>query len=161
MAKQRPALPDFLQVPWSLGDVATFVGVWTWRRQRRTGYLAWYHGRWKKVDPGRRRRIARSVRRGEAVADPRDAALALELIDAQRRFTGDRDHRRRWMHRGHYLFLALLAVSLALTTPDLKVACLALLPAGYLLAMRLIVHRLEARVASAREKNEQLVGRFS
>jgi membrane protease YdiL (CAAX protease family) len=28
VAKQRPPLPDFLQVPWSLGDVVTFVGAW-------------------------------------------------------------------------------------------------------------------------------------
>jgi membrane protease YdiL (CAAX protease family) len=28
VAKPRLALPDWLQVPWSLGDVATFVGAW-------------------------------------------------------------------------------------------------------------------------------------
>lgn len=28
MDKKRPALPDWLQVPWSLGDVVGFVGAW-------------------------------------------------------------------------------------------------------------------------------------
>jgi hypothetical protein len=141
--------------------MATFVGFWTWRQQRRSGYVSWYHGQWKKVDRKRRRRIARSVRRGEAVADPRDAALALELIDAQRRLTRDHGQRRRWIHRVHYVLLALLAVSVVLTRADLKLAVFALLPIGYLLVMQLFVRRLQARVASAREKNEQLVGRFS
>lgn len=28
MDKRRPALPDWLQVPWSLGDVVAFIGAW-------------------------------------------------------------------------------------------------------------------------------------
>jgi hypothetical protein len=67
--------------------VSALFGFWTWRKQRRTGYRAWYYGRWKKVDRARRRRIARAVRRGKAVSDPRDSALAVEMIDAQQKLT--------------------------------------------------------------------------
>jgi hypothetical protein len=67
--------------------ISALFGFWTWRKQRRTGYRAWYYGRGKKVDRARRSRIARAVRRGKAVSDPRDAALAVEMIDAQQKLT--------------------------------------------------------------------------
>jgi hypothetical protein len=140
--------------------IVAVVGFWTWRRQRRTGHHSWYYDTWRKVDRDRRRRILRAVRRGEAVDDPRDAALALEFIDHQQ-LTRDRAHGKGWVTRLHYVLVALLAVSLALTTSDFKLIGFALLPLGYLLAIRLFVHRLRGRVASAREKNEQLAGRFS
>jgi hypothetical protein len=141
--------------------IVAVVGLWTWRRQRRIGSHSWYCDTWRKVDRDRRRRILRAVRRGEAVDDPRDAALALEFIDHQQRLTRDRGHGKGWVTRMHYVLPALLAVSVALTTPDLKLIGFAFLPLGYLLALRLFVHRLQVRVSSAREKNEQLVGRFS
>ena len=140
--------------------IVAVVFGWTWQRQRRTGYRSWYYDRWKGVDRDRRRRILRAVRRGEAVDDPRDAALALEFIDHQQ-LTRDRAHGGGWTSRLHYVLLALLAISVGLTTPDFKLIGFALLPLGYLLAIRLFVHRLQGRVASAREKNEQLAGRFS
>jgi hypothetical protein len=140
--------------------IVAVVFGWTWKRQRRTGYRSWYYDKWKRVDRDRRRRILRAVRRGEAVDDPRDAALALEFIDHQQ-LTRDRAQGGGWTSRLHYGLLALLAVSVALTTPDFKLIGFALLPLGYLLAIRLFVHRLRGRVASAREKNEQLAGRFS
>jgi len=140
--------------------IVAVVFGWTWQRQRRTGYRSWYYDRWKRVDRDRRRRILRAVRRGEAVDDPRDAALALEFIDHQQ-LTRDRAHGGGWTSRLHYVLLALLAISVGLTTPDFKLIGFALLPLGYLLAIRLFVHRLQGRVASAREKNEQLAGRFS
>jgi hypothetical protein len=140
--------------------IVAVVGLWAWRRQRKTGYHSWYYDTWRKVDRDRRRRILRAVRRGEAVDDPRDAALALEFIDHQQ-LTRDRAHGKGWATRLHYVLLALLAVSVALTTPDFKVIGFAFLPLGYLLALRVFVHRLQGRVSSAREKNEQLAGRFS
>jgi hypothetical protein len=140
--------------------IGAVVGLWAWRRQRKTGYHSWYYDTWRKVDRDRRRRILRAVRRGEAVDDPRDAALALEFIDHQQ-LTRDRAHGKGWVSRLHYVLLALLAVSVALTTPDFKVIGFAFLPLGYLLALRVFVHRLQGRVSSAREKNEQLAGRFS
>jgi hypothetical protein len=140
--------------------IVAVVGLWAWRRQRKTGYHSWYNDTWRKVDRERRRRILRAVRRGEAVDDPRDAALALEFIDHQQ-LTRDRAHGKGWATRLHYVLLALLAVSVALTTPDFKVIGFAFLPLGYLLALRVFVHRLQGRVSSAREKNEQLAGRFS
>jgi hypothetical protein len=140
--------------------IVAVVFGWTWKRQRRTGYRSWYYDKWKRVDRDRRRRILRAVRRGDAVDDPRDAALALEFIDHQQ-LTRDRAHGGGWTSRLHYVLLALLALSVGLTTPDFKLIGFALLPLGYLLAIRLFVHRLRGRVASAREKNEQLAGRFS
>jgi hypothetical protein len=141
--------------------IVAVVGLWTWRRQRRSGHRSWYYERWRKVDRDRRRRILRAVRRGEAVQDPRDAALAVEFIDAQQQLTRKRTPGAGWMNRVHYLVLALLAVSVALATPDLRLIGFGLLPLGYLLAIRLFVHRLQGRLASAREKNERLAGRFS
>jgi hypothetical protein len=140
--------------------IVAVVGLWAWRRQRKTGYHSWYYDTWRKVDRDRRRRILRAVRRGEAVDDPRDAALALEFIDHQQ-LTRDRAHGKGWVSRLHYVLLALLAVSVAFTTPDFKVIGFAFLPLGYLLALRVFVHRLQGRVSSAREKNEQLAGPFS
>jgi hypothetical protein len=140
--------------------IVAVVGLWTWQRQRRTGYRSWYYDTWRKVDRDRRRRILRAVRRGEAADDPRDAALALEFIDHQQ-LTRDRTHGGSWTSRLHYVLLALLAISVGLTTPDFKLIGFALLPLGYLLAIRLVVHRLQGRVASAREKNEQVTDRFS
>ena len=141
--------------------IVAVAGLWTWRRQPRTGYRSWYHDTWRKTDRDRRRRILRAVRRGEAVDDPRDPALALEFIDHQQQLTRDRGHGGGWTNRLHFVLLALLAVSVALTTPDFKLIGFALLPLGYVLAICVFVHRLRGRVASAREKNEQLAGRFS
>ena len=141
--------------------IVAVVGLWTWRRQRRTGYRSWYYDTWRKVDRDRRRRILRAVRRGQAVDDPRDVQLALEFIDHQQELTRNRALGAGWRDRVHYVLLALLAVSVALTAPDFKLIGVALLPLGYLLAIRFFVHRLQGRVASAREKNEQLAGRFS
>jgi hypothetical protein len=49
-----------------------------WRRGRRRVDPDWRR-RWKSVERSRRRRIARAVRAGRAVDDPRDAELAAEL----------------------------------------------------------------------------------
>jgi Flp pilus assembly protein TadB len=142
--------------------LALCFGAWTYWRQRQSGYTSWYHTHWKKVDRAQRRRIIRSIRRGEAVEDPRDASLALELIaHQQRRFGGDRVRRRGWLPRVHLVLLALLALSVGLTGSGLRVLAIALIPLCYVLALHFVVHRLEARAASAREKNEQLVGRLS
>jgi hypothetical protein len=46
-----------------------------------------FHEQWKALDSGRRREITKAVRRGDAVTDPGDAALALEAIaNAERVF---------------------------------------------------------------------------
>ena len=141
--------------------IVAVVGLWVWRRNRQTGYQSWYYTRWRKVDRERRRRILRAVRQGEAVEDPRDAALALEFIDAQQRLTEKSFHGASWTIRLHILLLGALAVSIAVVRPDVKLIAFSLLPLAYLLAIRLFASRLRSRVASAREKNEQLLGRFS
>ena len=141
--------------------VSALFGFWTWRKQRRTGYRAWYYGRWKKVDRARRRRIARAVRRGKAVSDPRDAALAVEMIDAQQKLTNLTD-RSGWKQGLHYAFLAVFVASVAIPSRgNLRTAGLALLPLILLTAMHFAARRLRARADWAREKNEQLTGKFS
>jgi hypothetical protein len=136
--------------------VAAAVGLFAWQRQRRSQYQDWYYQRWRKVDRERRRRIVRAVRHGEAVEDPRDAALALEFIDAQHRLTQKSGGGARWTMRVHYVLLASLALSLSFVRPDAKLIAFSVLPLAYLLALRLAAQRLRARVAAAREKNEQL-----
>src|SRR5438105_9519357 len=142
--------------------MATCFGLWIYWRQRQSGYVSWYHDRWKKVDRDRRRSIVRSVRRGEAVSDPRNALLALEFIDHRRRqFGGNRSARRRWWTGMHFVLLALLALSVGLTRSDFKLIGISLIPFGSVLVLRLLVRRLDSRIAAAREENERLVGRFS
>lgn len=145
--------------------IVAVVGLWAWRRDRRSAgrssYRAWYDGRWRKVDPERRRRIARAVRQGRAVDDPRDASLALEFIDAQKQLTHETRGVSRWNIRMHYVLISSVAIWLVLARPDLGQAALAVLPLAYLLAIRLVANRLRARVASARAKNEQLLDGFS
>lgn len=131
-------------------------------RVRESGYNEWAQ-RWKTIDPQRRRRIARAIRRGEGVADPRDAALALELIDRQRElnarvFTGKK---WRWFDRLDNAFLGVVILFLALLTHDLAIVGFACLPAAFFIAIQLYTRRIESRITVARQKNEQLTDRFS
>jgi hypothetical protein len=145
--------------------IVAAVGFFAWRRDRRStsrsSYRSWYAHRWKKVDAERRRRIARAVRRGQAVEDPRDATLALEFIDAQQQLTKETFRVTRWNIRMHYVLISSVAIWLVLARPDLEQVAFAVLPLAYVLGIRFVAHRLRARVASARVKNEQLAGRFS
>lgn len=45
-----------------------------------------YRQRWAKLDSATRRRIVRAVNRGEALQDPREAALAVGTAQRQQRF---------------------------------------------------------------------------
>ena len=105
----------------------------------------------------------RAVRRGEAVSDPRDAALALELIAWQRELAvGMRVGRfSRWSGRFHDVVIVGAAVSIALVTHDLALIGLVSMPAVYIAGLRLYTRRLEGRIATAREKNAQLVDHLS
>jgi hypothetical protein len=105
----------------------------------------------------------RAVRRGEAVSDPRDAALAVELIAWQRELAAGMRAGRfsRWSGRFHDVVIVGAAVSIALVTHDLTLVGLVLLPVGYIAGLRLYARRLEGRIATAQEKNAQLVDHLS
>jgi hypothetical protein len=116
---------------------------------------------WRSVDRNRRRRIVRAVRRGEAVSDPRDATLALQLIDWQRKVAGMGAGRlSRWSRRLH-LLLVIGAVSTALITHDLRLVALVSLPVAYIGGLRVFNRHLQKRIAAAQEKNAQLVDLLS
>jgi hypothetical protein len=105
----------------------------------------------------------RAVRRGEAVSDPRDAALALELIAWQRELAvGMRAGRlSRWSGRFHDVVIVGAAISIAFVTHDLALVALVSLPLVYIAGLRLSNRRLETRIAAARQKNAQLIDRLA
>ena len=142
--------------------MGALFGLKARRRIKRNVDDAWLK-RWRSVDRSRRRRIMRAVRRGEAVADPRDAALAVELIAWQRELAvGMRAGRfSRWSGRFHDVVIVVAAVSIAFFTHDLALVSLVSLPVAYIAALHLYSRRLESRIAMAREKNAQLVDRLS
>jgi hypothetical protein len=113
---------------------------------------------WRSVPIEQRRRIVRAVARGEAVADPRDAPLALELIDKrERRLQAGRN---RWFSRfssgRHVVILSCLALVGVVLTRSYLITGLALVTALNLAAVRAFVRRTEKKTAEARQKNEQL-----
>jgi Flp pilus assembly protein TadB len=114
--------------------------------------------KWRSVPVEQRRRIIRAVAKGEAVADPRDAALALELIDnRERRLQAGRN---RWFSRffsgRHLVIFACFALVGVLLTRNYLVFGFALLAGMNLAALRVLLRRTERKTAEARQKNEQL-----
>jgi hypothetical protein len=142
--------------------IGALFGLRARRRIKRNVDAAWLK-RWRSLDRDRRRRIMRAIRRGEAVSDPRDAALAIELIAWQRRLVvGMRAGRlSRWSGRFHDVLMVVATVSIALVTHDLALVSLVSLPLLYIAGLRLYNRRLETRIASAQEKNAQLVEHLS
>ena len=115
---------------------------------------------WKLVPAERRRRIARAVLRGRAVADPRDAPLALELIE--RRAERLRRAQKTWfwnvLSTRHLVVFGVIGVIGGLLARDaLLIAMAALIPL-YLIGVRTFLRRLHDNIVSARENNERLVG---
>jgi hypothetical protein len=104
-----------------------------------------------------------AIRRGDAVADPRDAPLALELIDRQRAL-GEHVFAGRWWRRFDRVtdaWMVLVVICLALVARNLLIVGLACLPELWFVALRLSNHRTERRFASSRAKNQQLIDRLS
>jgi len=149
-------------IPLAALAVGTLFGLQARRRIKRNVDDAWLK-RWRSVDRDRRRRIMRAVRRGEAVSDPRDAALAGELIAWQHELAvGMRAGRfSRWSGRFHDALMVVATVSIALFIHDFALVGLVSLPLVYIAGLRLYNRRLETRIAAAREKNAQLVDRLS
>ncbi|MGZ8692647.1 MAG: hypothetical protein ACXWZY_11940 [Gaiellaceae bacterium] len=115
--------------------------------------------KWKSLPTEQRRRIVRAVARGEAVADPRDAPLALELIERrERKLQSARSGWfSRWLSGRHLVILACIGVVAALLFHDFLVIGVVLLTALYVTGFRMFLRRLEKSVAEARERNEQIV----
>jgi hypothetical protein len=110
--------------------------------------------KWKSLPAEQRRRIAHAVARGEAVADPRDAPLAVEL--AERKEQTLQSRRSGWFSRWHLVIYAgsgLLAVAFV---RDGVFAALFVLSALCFAVSRLSLRRIERRAGEARQKNEQI-----
>jgi hypothetical protein len=150
----------------AIASVALFIGalfgLQARRRIKRNVDDAWLK-RWRSVDRDRRRRIRRAIRRGEAVSDPRDAALAVELIAWQQELAeGMRAGRfSRWSWRFHDVLMVVVPVSILSVTHDFVLAGVVALPVLYIAGLSLYNRRLETRIAAAREKNAQLVDQLA
>jgi hypothetical protein len=147
--------------------VASAVAVLVYRSSHRADDREWRR-KWQRVPRSKRREITRAVRRGEAVRDPRDAQLALEVIDRIERQAARYQRRRSW-----WIELLLLVVEVALVASAL-VAALRRLDVGGVLSIllpvlllatgaisfRLISRRQAVRRVQARRANEELVTVF-
>jgi hypothetical protein len=131
------------------------------RGVRKTGYNEWAE-RWKAVDADRRRRIGTAISRGEAVDDPRDAPLAVELIDRRRAFQENALSGPWWkfFDRVTDVWMTLFVVSVALVTHNPLLVAFVCLPELFFVAMRLKTRRAESRIACSRAKNQELMRRF-
>jgi Flp pilus assembly protein TadB len=114
--------------------------------------------KWRSIPVEQRRRIVRAVARGEAVADPRDAPLALEVIDRreQRLQSARSGWFSRWLSGRHLVILACIGLVAAFVFRDFLVIGLTLLTAVYVVGFRAFLRRLETSITEARRKNEQL-----
>jgi uncharacterized membrane protein len=114
--------------------------------------------KWRSVPVEQRRRIVRAVARGEAVADPLDAQLALEVIDRrERRLQSARSGWfSRWLSGRHLVILACIGLVAAVLFHDFFVIGLVVLTALYVIGFRLFLRRLEKSIGEARQNNEQL-----
>jgi Flp pilus assembly protein TadB len=117
-----------------------------------------WNRRWRSLPPEQRRRIVRAVARGEAVADPRDVSLALEVIDKreQKLQSARTSWFSRWLSGRHLAIVAVIGVVAAVLFHDFVLIGVALLTALYVVGFRLFLRRLETSIAEARRKNERL-----
>jgi hypothetical protein len=110
--------------------------------------------------PDRRRRVARAIARGEAVSDPRDASLALELIARreERLQRAERSWFWNWFSKRHLAVFATSGVIVGLLTRNALLVFIAVALPLYFLGARMVLARLQAKLASARERNTRLLG---
>jgi Flp pilus assembly protein TadB len=114
--------------------------------------------RWRSIPPEQRRRIVRAVAKGEAVSDPRDAPLALEVIDRreQKLESARTGWFSRWLSGRHLVILACIGLVAALVFRDFLVIGVTAMTAVYVVGFRVFLRRLETSIAEARRKNERL-----
>jgi len=111
--------------------------------------------KWKSAPIEQRRRVARAVARGEAVADPRDAPLAVEL--AERKQQRLQSRRSGWFSRWHLVIYAGSGVVAVVFTRDVVFAALFVLSTLCFAASRVSLRRIERRAGEAHQKNEKIV----
>jgi hypothetical protein len=111
--------------------------------------------KWKSGPIEQRRRIARAVARGEAVADSRDAPLAVELAERKQQLLQSR--RSGWFSRWHLVIYAGSGVVAVVFVRDVVFAALFVLSALCFAASRFLLRRIERRAGEAHQKNEQMV----
>jgi hypothetical protein len=110
--------------------------------------------KWLQLDRGQRRRVARAVRKGRAVDDPRDAPYAVGFADASLDWLS-------WKRRFRPLHLLLLVLVIAeLTLTGGWRPALLLYPLVGFMFLRLRAPRLRKRVRGARAANAELVSQF-
>ncbi len=112
--------------------------------------------KWKSIPVEQRRGIARAVARGEAVADPLDAPLAVELAERKERQLQSR--RTGWFSRWlSWTIVACIGLAIVVIDHDFVVIALYLLSMLCFAASRVSLRRIEGKAAEARGKNEQII----
>jgi hypothetical protein len=111
--------------------------------------------RWLALDRPRRRRIARAVRKGQAVDDPRDAPYAVGFADASLEWLSWRARFRPF----HLVLLVLLLAEIGLTWRWRPAAFL--YPLLVIAFLRLRAPRLRRKIAAAREANRRLLAQLA
>jgi len=110
--------------------------------------------KWRELDPARRKGIARAVRAGRAVDDPRDAPYAVAFADWQ---LGRLSVPRRRILIFHGSLLVLFLTSLVLSGRPSFFALLPLLfPAAAFVTAAIWVPRFRTRAREAKTANERL-----
>jgi hypothetical protein len=110
--------------------------------------------KWLELERDRRRRVARAVRKGRAVDDPRDAPYAVGFADATLEWLS-------WKRRFrplHLLLVVLILVELTLTGGWHP--ALLLYPLVGFTFLRLRAPRLRKRVTAGRAANAEVVSQF-
>jgi hypothetical protein len=110
--------------------------------------------KWRTLDRDRRRRVARAVRKGLAVGDPRDAPYAVGFVDASLEWLS---WNRRF--RPLHLLLVTLVIAELTLTGDWRPALL-LYPLVAFTFLRLRAPGLRRRLEAARAVNAGLVSQF-
>jgi hypothetical protein len=111
--------------------------------------------KWLEVDRERRRRVARAVRKGRAVEDPRDAPYAVGFADASLEWLS---WKRRF--RPLHLLLVVLILSELTLTGGWHPAVLFYPLVGFTF-LRLRAPRLRKRVTAARAANAEVVSQYA
>lgn len=138
-------------------SVLLAVGFFLLLRYRlsRSGQVEWYK-RWKNVDRERREQISRSVKQGEAVRDPDDAELALELISYMEQTGNAVPRLPRWLELAGLTVVTALFVAIDGAN---SLPFLAPLFAFYVLGILIsfAARRRPDRLAEAKRLNEALL----
>jgi hypothetical protein len=150
---------------WYLYPLVLGVGMYLFVRhwQRKLGVDAW-RTKWKSLPKERRKRIWSAVKKGRALPDPEDAALAVEAIDAS--MTNPLEPRRRGLRRFLTLApLAALAILVANAHGDVRDLLVYGWPLLLLVALELvgplILRGRPAAIQRARELNAQVAASAS